>query len=494
MNTTIGRNGTFFRFTVTLAGALVVAGFLFGPAGAMGQPGPGGGSGGPTNTPLDSWTFYDRTNWTSDLGYAPVSFTNLAYSNLGDFLTLVLDTNLPAWLRYNVREADGTNNLTVGNGSVALWFGPGWASTNQGGTGPGEYGRLFEVGAYTTNCSYGWWSLYVDPAGTNVYFSAQTNDLSGTITNYVSAPISWTSNYFHFVAITYSPTNTVLYLDGALATNGPGVTVYPGASVLTNGFWIGSDSNGVSQAHGMFNMVATYDYPLSSNDVQQIFHWEYMWIGINPFNTAMQLSSATSNPSDWPVFNVISGQGNLQSLGSASGCWSGANPCQVWITNVTATAASNATMDVTFTIAGGQSGYWYDVFANSMLSFGSNGVPWAWMGQGSACSTYKLNVPSSTCFVILGTPLDSSGYGLTDAYESLVAKVSPNGAQTDSYGVPYAWYAQNGLVPIMAGMAGADPDHDGLLNWQEYLWGTKPTVSEGFSIWVSTPNGTTSIP
>ena len=33
---------------------------------------------------LDSWSFYDTNAWTSDLGYAPVSWTNLAVSNLGD--------------------------------------------------------------------------------------------------------------------------------------------------------------------------------------------------------------------------------------------------------------------------------------------------------------------------------------------------------------------------------------------------------------------------
>jgi len=33
------------------------------------------GGGAPTNTPLDSWSFYDQTNWTSDQGDAPLSFT-----------------------------------------------------------------------------------------------------------------------------------------------------------------------------------------------------------------------------------------------------------------------------------------------------------------------------------------------------------------------------------------------------------------------------------
>ena len=65
---------------------------------------PPGFKGGPTNSPLDSWSFNDRTNWTSDLGYQPISFTNLNFSNLGNGRSLVVDTNVPAWLQYNVYE------------------------------------------------------------------------------------------------------------------------------------------------------------------------------------------------------------------------------------------------------------------------------------------------------------------------------------------------------------------------------------------------------
>jgi len=50
---------------------------------------------GPTNTPLDSWSFHDNANWTSDYGYAPVSFTNLNFSYLGNGASLVVGTNIP---------------------------------------------------------------------------------------------------------------------------------------------------------------------------------------------------------------------------------------------------------------------------------------------------------------------------------------------------------------------------------------------------------------
>src|SRR6185295_16546375 len=84
---------------------------------------------------LNNWSFYDTTNWYSDLGYAPVSFTNLTASDLGNGTALVLDSTNAAWLHYKKTESDGTNNLTVDRGSLMLWFSPSWSGTNEGGNG-----------------------------------------------------------------------------------------------------------------------------------------------------------------------------------------------------------------------------------------------------------------------------------------------------------------------------------------------------------------------
>jgi hypothetical protein len=435
--------------------AFIGAGFLLGASSARAQLGPGSGSG-PTNIVLESWSFYDHTNWLNDDGYSPVSFTNIAYSPLGDFQSLVVDTNVPAWLQYNVVENDGTTNLTVQQGSVTFWFAPGsWSSTNIGGAGPGEYGRLLEVGSYTPDSSYGLWSIYVDSGGNNLYFSAQTNDLSSNLTTYVSAPISWTTNYFHFIALTYSATNTTLYFDGVLATNGPGVTVYPGPDVLTNGFCIGSDTNGIYQAHGLFDLVATYNYPLNSNDVWLNYQWELPYYEMNPYNMAMEstIVSAPSNPSSSPTYyEAITGIGSLQLIGSASSCSNGTNAYNIWITNVVATASGSGSnnMSLTFTIEGGSNNVPYDVFANSVMSFGTNGIPWSWMGQGYQCNTYMLtNLPNTACFLILGTPQDHDGDGLTDAYELLVSKTNPNVYNTSGDGLSDAWDVLLGLNPLV---------------------------------------------
>jgi hypothetical protein len=471
-----------------LARAFTVAGLLLWATSGLAQMPPS--SNYPSCTPLDSWSFNDTNKWTSDNGYAPVSFTNItALLCFGNGTSLGLNTN-PAWLQYNVYETNGATNLTLDVGSVAFWYSPAWAGTNEGGTGPGQWGRLIEVGGYTSDASFGWWSLYVDDVGANLYFTVQPGDSSTT--TYLTAPIAWTTNYWHFIALTYSATNTALYLDGVLATNGPGITAWPGTNVLSGGFYIGSDSNGVIQAQGAFDDLYTYNVPLDSNTVYQIFNSFWADYYLTPYNMIANISSAPSTPSYTPVYEAITGLGSLQLAGSGSAITS----TNVWITNVVVTATGSGTnnMVLTFTIQGGLDGAPYDVFAYSALSFGTNGIPWAWMGQGYHGDTYLLtNLPSTACFLILGTPQSSSGSGLTDAYELLVLKTDPNGPQSDSEGVPFAWYAINGLSPNNGG-ATQDPDQDGLLNYQEYLYGTQPQVSEGFAIWVSTPNGTSSIP
>jgi len=454
--------------------------------------GSGGGGGGSSYTPLNVWNFNDPTNWTSDHGSAPISFTNLAISNLGTGSSLVVSNPNPAWLRYRVVETNGATNLTVKVGTVSFWFAASWSGTNQGGTGPGAYGRLIEAGAYTTNSNYGWWSLYVDPAGGNLLFSAQTNDASGTYTNYLAAPISWRTNYFHFVALTYSATNTALYLDGALATNGPPITIYPGTNVLANGFAIGSDSNGVNQAQGLFNTVTTYDVPLDADTIQAIFTREFEYYMITPWNVAMQTIVSGSSSPDFTAttYSAITGAGNLQWVTNVTAV-NGSNSCNVWITNIHASAASNGTMNATFTIQGGLDGFAYDTFAAGYLNSPRTNVFCAWLGQGYHGNTYTVNINSRIAFLILGTPQDSNGDGVTDAYSLLVGHIDPNTVQYDAFGVPYAWYLQNGLSPSAGSL---DPDHDGLLNYQEYLFGTRPQVSEGFTVWVGTPGTTSNLP
>lgn len=400
---------------------------------------PPGGSPHTNAPPLSSWSFTDTTNWLSDLGYPPVSFTNLTVSRLGAGTSPVLDSPDPAWLQYNVVENDGTTNLTVDQGSVLCWFAPNWAGTNEGGTGPGEWSRLIEVGSYTEDASYGWWSVYTDPDGVNLYFSVQGSD--GSQTNYLSAPIDWTTNRWHLIAITYSTaTNCALYVDGEWVTNGPPMTCWPGPEVLANGFFIGSDTNGTAQAHGMFGGLATYANPLDAETVKNTFRYSYAHYYLNPMYR-VNLASAPSSPQMTPVFDAIAGPGYLQAVSTnTSTCVTSSN---VWFTNVVATLTTNGTVNVTFSIAGGSNGLAYDVFANALL--GPTNDPacqWAWMGQGYHCSTCTVtNLPVWSAYLVLGTPQDSDGDGLTDAYELLVSHTDPHKADTSGDGMLDGWKA-----------------------------------------------------
>jgi hypothetical protein len=359
-----------------------------------------------------------------------------------------VDSLDPAWLQYNVFENDGTTNLTVDQGSVLFWFAPNWSSTNAGGTGPGVWGRLLEIGSYTPDSSYGWWSLYMDDGGNNLYFSAQTNDVSSNVWTYLSAPISWTTNRWHLLAITYSSTNSALYIDGGLVTNGPPVTYWPGPDVLANGFYIGSDSNGVLQAHGMFDQIATYANPVDSNTVSSAFNWEQVPYYLNPDNIA-NLSSAPSTPQMTPTFMAITGQGNLTPISTNTlNCVSSTN---VWMTNVVATLVTNGTVSLAFTIAGGSNAWPYDVFATAGLVGQSiTNAQWAWMGQGYQCTRYLLtNLPASPALLILGTPQDSDQDGLTDAYELLVSHSNPHKADSSGDGMLDGWKVMWGLNPLV---------------------------------------------
>jgi hypothetical protein len=399
--------------------------------------------------PLNTWSFDDTNTWTSDLGYAPLAFTNLSSSLLGDGPALVLDSTNSAVLTYRVVEANSTTNLTVSQGTLMAWFAPAsWSSTNLSGTGPRDWGRLIEIGSYTSNASYGWWSLYLDTDGANIYFAAQTNNGSQAV--YLSAPVSLDTNAWTHLALTYSATNSALYVDGVLVTNGLPVTLWPGPDVLSHGFCLLSDTNGTSQAHGMLDDLVTYDHPVGAATVLGTYSFESMYYYANPFNFA-NISPAPSSPAIAPTFSAITGAGNLHYLGTNSSCISSSN---VWITNLTASITSTGTVNIKFMAAGGSNGLPYDVFAAGQITSTSvTNWQWAWMGQCYPCVTNLLtitNLPASSAYLILGWPGDPDGDGLSTAYEMLVSHTNP-------------------YVPDTSG--------DGMLDGWKVLWGLNPTVN-----------------
>jgi len=57
------------------------------------------------------------------------------------------------------------------------------------------------------------------------------------------------------------------------------------------------------------------------------------------------------------------------------------------------------------------------------------------------------NLPSYSALLILGTPLDSDGDGLTDAYELLVSHTTPRNPYSNPDGILDGWEILLGLNP-----------------------------------------------
>jgi hypothetical protein len=404
-----------------------------------------------TNSPsgggvLDSWSFNDTTYWTSDDGYYPISYSNIGLSGLGPGNDLLIDTNTAAWLKYNVYESGGSTNLNVvSDGSVMFWFAPNWESandTNGLGTGPGVWSRLLEIGQYTSGATYGWWSLYMDNLGNTLNFVSQ--DALGDQASYLTAPVTFESNVWHLIALTWTPTNTSLFVDGVCLTNGPGISALPSSTVLSQGFTIGSDAaTGIQQMHGSLSSLVSYDWALDSGSVSAEWVLDGIFYFLNPDNLGnFENPPYYQGTSD--IYDVVSGPGYLQVLGTnTTSCFTNSN---VWVTNAAVTLGTNNSINMSFMVIGGDPDLPYDVFATTYLRKPlTNGI-WAWMGQAYPCQTNVINgLTNGAVYLILGTPQDSDGDGLTDAFELLITHTNPYSPDSAGDGIADGWKLLDGM-------------------------------------------------
>jgi hypothetical protein len=387
----------------------------------------------PPDPHLEYYSFND-TNWLSFSGDAPIFATNLVSIPewRGNGLLLDATNSQPAYLAYSVVETNGHTNIAFSAGVVTCVFVCDWATadTNQNGTGPGDIAWLLAAGDFSTGSPNGLWGIYIDAGGSNIYFGGVSNSTS---TVFVSAPISWASNSIHLISLSYY-TNTSLYLDGQLAATGDPVSIVPATNVWSNGFNVGSDSLGYEQARGIFKYLELDDSNWFSMNNIDNFYFTNWWPNISNAYAVWQGGGAGPDS-----------QGTLHSDGGSTNCVTGTN---VYLTNMSYGVFSGSGNTFTFTIAGGQPGPVYDVFETTNLTQPLANAVWAWLGSGTNCGIYTAtNQPSVQSFYLLGTPQDSDGDGLTDAYELLVSHTNPYNADTSGDGMLDGWKVLWGLNP-----------------------------------------------
>ena len=269
---------------------------------------------------------FDNTNtWAGSAGQLPLVASNVVGVPSWSTNAVRLDTNKPAILCYRDVETNGNANINLRSGTVRFWFNPDWTSVSAGGSGPGAYGRMIEMGSnnpvlnvnsWTVSQTNGWWSLFFTPDGNHVVFGSSTNGAGGVN---LSAGIAWTSNQWHQVVLAYSPTNSSLYVDGQLAANGAASSTYPNLAERSQGFRIGSDQNGANQARGAFDELETFNYPLVAaviaTNYQNRLNWSSSGSGLPNLwqwnNFGYEGVDPTGNPAGDGLSNLQKYQNNL---------------------------------------------------------------------------------------------------------------------------------------------------------------------------------------
>ncbi len=377
---------------------------------------------------LNFWTF-NTTNWAALRGNLPKDFYGLESVTSSWASNAVRIAGANALLQYNEIETTGGTNLVCDSGCLRFWFRPTWDSANtNGGTGPGSFGRLLEVGAYTPDASGGWWALFLDSGGTNLYFSAQSNGLSGT---FVSAPIQWTSNTWHLITLNYSPTGSVLWLDAQQAATGSGVLYWPDANVRTDGFTLGSDSQGQNLAQGDFENLQT-----STGYFSDWYVTNYYWTIASQYPLGPDQGEGSSSPVGYePTGNGLLGAGEgvklLIELRQGTNVW--------------------------LTITNGEAGALYDLFGTPTLDGSTlvGSTNWSWLVQGMTNGEERLLTTAGLpyAFYMLGTSVDADGDGVTDAVENLVLKTDAANPDSDGDGLADGYEFWAGLEPRAANSA-----------------------------------------
>ena len=302
----------------------------------------------------------------------------------------------------------------------------------------------------------------------------------------MKAEIQFEAGRWYLLTLSYSPQGTALYVNAQLAAEGSGLPVVDPALA---GLVVGSDLSGGNLAGGLCDEVTTFGQPATPENQAAYFNAVSGQAALGSISAAEE-EAALKAAEAWQAEQ----EAGMMRFASSEP----ADPCvtngPVYLTNIVAVLDTNQSWTVSFTILGGTNGVSYDIFTTTNLlgSHITNSL-WTWLDMGYTCYRYTFtNQPDTNAFYVLGTPWDSDGDGLTDAYEQLVSKTLISTNDTDGDAIPDGWEVAHGLNPLVND-AGEDPDDDGVTNLQEYQNNTDP-FDNMLVVWGDNASGQGTVP
>lgn len=383
-----------------------------------------------------------------------------------------------------VLRQDGKPNFNLDRGTIRFWYRPNF-TTSQGQQGPLQsHPRLLELASSSGSQAEVWWALYLDTAGSTVYLSGLGQQGA---TDLLQATVQWAAGDWHMLALSYTPTNTSLVIDGVTAATGLPFLSMPAQTRITAAIALGSTVTGDAPGQGQFDEVSGLGPAWQSTD----FAFYYAAVGpvaLQGAITEQEVQSRnqirqtrTLNSTAIRSDNIFL---SLEESGPYLPLYSGTNantPTTSWAwaqgldhtTNLSFSAigytVTNQTTNLYLTLANTDSTNSYDIYVSTNLNpvyFQSNaigGVAWSFLTNLAPGSTNLTlsNPTASGSFFAMAPHIDTDGDGLFDGDELFLYRTDPNSADTGNTGTPDAY---------------KDPDGDGWTNLQEARQGTNPNV------------------
>jgi len=219
---------------------------------------------------------YDSDDWTGERGEQPQRTNGLTSVDgyLGRAVRVGEGTN--ALLRYSGTEPSGKANFSLEQGTARFYYRPLWVGKPKEAK-EGDWKRFIELGRWTPDASLGCFALTADPSGTNIWLLAQDNQ-GHSRSNLLGNPsrrLWFRTNRWSRFLFTYSRDHLRVWVDGIpmLDTPTKGWPLPP-HSAFTEGFTLGSDSQGDHLAVGDYDELELLGYAQDPMEVENGSAWE----------------------------------------------------------------------------------------------------------------------------------------------------------------------------------------------------------------------------